>query len=452
MNHVSTPAGSLSEARAIWQLALPIMAGLVGQTLIGIADTVMVGSEGVEALAAASLVVNLFHLPLVFGFGMLSSIAVLTSHAFGAGDTQRVAITWKAARMLTWMTAIPLALLLMAMRWLLPWMGQPPSVIEAAGPYLWWVAPSLIPLFLGLTQKQFCESLDRPWIPTFIMLGGVLLNILLNALLIRGRLGFPAMELNGAGLATLISRMVAALCLGSWIAHSPSMARFTQQRSAGGKIAPIIQKLRQLGTPVAWQHLLEMGVFALGAFMLGWIHAQALAAHQIAFTCASTTFMFSLSLGMATSIRVGQAIGAGERHRLRRIGSVAIGHTLLIMSGFAAIFLLKGPWLVGWFIEDPEVISLAITLLIVAACFQVFDGLQVVIISILRGMQDVTVPAVIAILAYWLVTAPLGYWLTFSLGLGALGIWIGFASGLCVAAIGLLLRFTSLLKLGPKLD
>ena len=148
----------------MWQLALPIMAGLVGQTLIGIADTVMVGAVGVEALAAASLVVNLFHLPLVFGFGMLSSISVHASHAYGAENRPRLLATWRAAIRLTWITSIPLAGLLMCCRWILPWMGQPADVVEAAGPYLWWVAPSIIPLFFGLAEKQFCEALDRPWI------------------------------------------------------------------------------------------------------------------------------------------------------------------------------------------------------------------------------------------------------------------------------------------------
>ncbi|MEL0059010.1 MAG: MATE family efflux transporter, partial [Verrucomicrobiales bacterium] len=187
--------------------------------------------------------------------------------------------------------------------------------------------------------------------------------------------------------------------------------------------------LLQLGTPVAFQHLLEMGVFALGAFMMGWIHADALAAHQIAFTCASTTFMFSLSLGMAASIRVGQALGAGEVHRVRRIGFLAMGHTVLIMSTFAIVVLMQGPTLAGWFVDSVKVTTLAVQLLTVAAAFQVFDGLQVVAICILRGMQDVR------------ITAPLGYVLAFVAGMGAMGIWIGFASGLAVAAMGLIGRF-----------
>ncbi len=425
----------------MWQLALPIMAGLVGQTLIGIADTVMVGAVGVEALAAASLVVNLFHLPLVFGFGMLSSISVHASHAYGAEDRPRLLATWRAALRLTWITSIPLAGLLMCCRWILPWMGQPADVVEAAGPYLWWVAPSIIPLFFGLAEKQFCEALDRPWIPTFIMLGGVVLNIALNALLIQGRLGFPAMGLQGAGVATLISRCVVALVLWGWMIKAPSMAQWMRGETLAKIQRPIFMALLQLGTPVAFQHLLEMGVFALGAFMMGWIHADALAAHQIAFTCASTTFMFSLSLGMAASIRVGQALGAGEVHRVRRIGFLAMGHTVLIMSAFAIVLWMQGPTLAGWFVDSVKVTTLAVQLLTVAAAFQVFDGLQVVAICILRGMQDVRIPATLAILAYWLVTAPLGYVLAFVAGMGAMGIWIGFASGLAVAAMGLIGRF-----------
>ena len=305
-------------------------------------------------------------------------------------------------------------------------MGQPADVVEAAGPYLWWVAPSIIPLFFGLAEKQFCEALDRPWIPTFIMLGGVVLNIALNALLIQGRLGFPAMGLQGAGVATLISRCLVALVLWGWMMKALPWPSGCAERR-GENPETHLHGIASTGHSGGLSALLEMGVFALGAFMMGWIHADALAAHQIAFTCASTTFMFSLSLGMAASIRVGQALGAGEVHRVRRIGFLAMGHTVLIMSAFAIVLWMQGPTLAGWFVDSVKVTTLAVQLLTVAAAFQVFDGLQVVAICILRGMQDVRIPATLAILAYWLVTAPLGYVLAFVAGMGAMGIWIGFA-------------------------
>ncbi|MFL2911443.1 MAG: MATE family efflux transporter, partial [Limisphaerales bacterium] len=198
------------EVRSLFRLSLPIMAGLVGQTLMGIADTVMVGQVGVIPLAASSLVINLFHLPMVFGFGMLTSVSVLSANAFGANDPLQVGRVYRASAVLTLVTSALLVVIFMAFRWMLPFLGQPPEVVDAAGGYLWFLAPSLLPMLLGLAGKQFCEALNHPWIPTLLMIGGVLLNILLNWMFIYGNLGCPVMGLNGAGLATLLARIVTA--------------------------------------------------------------------------------------------------------------------------------------------------------------------------------------------------------------------------------------------------
>ncbi len=417
------------------------MAGLVGQTLMGIADTLMVGQVGVIPLAASSLVMNLFHLPMVFGFGMLSPVSVLTANAFGAKDSEQAGRVYRASAILTVSTGTFLAILFMGFRWILPYLGQPPEVVDAAGAYLWYLAPSLLPMLAGLTGKQFCEALNHPWIPTLMMLGGVLLNILLNWVLIYGNLGFPAMGLEGAGLATLLARIVTAVAIIAWLMQSNSLARFRtgSWRDPGNKL--ILRKLFKLGCPVSFQHLMEMGSFAFAALMLGWIGANALAAHQIAFTCASTTFMFSLSLGMAASVRVGQALGAGLHRRVRRIGMVSFTTAIIVMSCFGCVFLFGGKTLVALFVDSGEVQALAVQLLLVAAVFQIFDGLQVTAISMLRGMQDARVPAVVAIVAYWIVAIPIASTLAFYLKKGALGIWIGLAFGLGVAAICLTLRF-----------
>jgi MATE family multidrug resistance protein len=206
-------------------------------------------------------------------------------------------------------------------------------------------------------------------------------------------------------------------------------------------IRPVLRKLFKLGLPVSFQHLMEMGSFAFAALMLGWIGANALAAHQIAFTCASTTFMFSLSLGMAASVRVGQALGAGLKRRVRRIGLVSFMMAVVVMSGFGCVFLFGGKTIVSWFVDSGEVQALAVQLLIVAAVFQVFDGLQVTAISMLRGMQDVRMPAIVAVVAYWFVAIPIASTLAFYYKKGALGIWIGLAVGLGIAAVCLTTRF-----------
>ena len=431
----------LREVRSLFRLGIPIMAGLVGQTLMSIADTLMVGQVGVIPLAAASLVMNLFHLPMVFGFGMLSSVSVLTANAFGAKDPVQAGRVYRASTFLTLVVGAILAVFFMAVRWILPSLGQAPEVVEAAGAYLWYIAPSLLPMLLALTGKQFCEALNHPWIPTLLMLGGVLLNILLNWMLIYGNLGCPVMGLEGAGLATLIARIMTAIAIMGWLMRSEALARFRQGAWMDPGDRPVLVHLFKLGFPVSIQHFLEMGAFAFAALMLGWIGTNALAAHQIAFTCASTTFMFSLSLGMAASVRVGQALGAGLKRRVRRIGWISFLVTVLVMGCFASLFVFGGPFIVSLFVDSGEVQRLAVQLLLVAAFFQIFDGLQVTAISMLRGMQDVRMPAIVAIVAYWLVAIPLACLLAFYFQKGAFGIWVGLAAGLGIAAVCLTTRF-----------
>ncbi|MDG1892654.1 MAG: MATE family efflux transporter [Verrucomicrobiota bacterium] len=430
------------EFKSVACLALPIMAGLVGQTLMGIADTLMVGHVGLVPLASCALVVNLFHLPMVFGFGMLTSVSVFTASAFGAGDRVQSAYVFRASLWLSFSMGMVLACLLLSFVWFLPQLGQPPEVAAAAVDYLWYVAPSLLPLLLSVSGKQFCESLNRPWVPTLVMLLGVILNIVLNWMLIYGNLGCPEMGLEGAGLATLLARVWTAVALLAWVFQSHAIAPFRNQGSWWDvRNGTAFWQLVRLGMPVSVQHVLEMGAFVFAALMVGWIDASSLAAHQIIFTCVSTTFMFSLSIGQAASVRISQALGAGLRRRVLRLGWIGLSLSFFLMGCFACFFIFQGKTLVSLFIESDVVRQTAMPLLLVAAFFQVFDGLQVTAVSLLRGMQDVRVPALVAMVAYWCVSVPLGYWLAFPMGKGALGIWVGLAMGLALAAFALTYRF-----------
>jgi MATE family multidrug resistance protein len=200
-------------------------------------------------------------------------------------------------------------------------------------------------------------------------------------------------------------------------------------------------RLIHLGWPVAGQHFFEVSAFAFAAIMMGWISADAIAAHQIAITCAAFSFMFALGLGMAACIRVGHAYGARQFMRMRRIGFGAVGLAAGFMAMFGLVFALAGKPIASLFIEAPTVVQLTAQLLIVAAVFQIADGVQVTSISALRGLGDVRVPAIIAIVAYWALALPIGSLLAFRADLGAVGIWIGLAAGLGVAAAGLAWRF-----------
>ncbi|HHY84100.1 MAG TPA: MATE family efflux transporter [Verrucomicrobia bacterium] len=429
------------EARPTLALAFPIMGGMLSQMLMGLADTIMVGRVGVVPLAACSLVNAVAHLPLVFGFGLLSAIAVLTAQAYGARRPDDAAQVLRHGLLMSVLMGLAAALSLIGVR---PWLAvlrQPPEVVEAADTYLILFAASMFPALVAHGMKQFSEALKHPWAPTVVLLGGVGLNVLLNWVLIYGHWGAPAMGLDGAGWATLLARSGMALAMLGYVLVAAPLRAYRPARWSGRLEWQRLRGLLALGVPVALQHLLEVSAFVFAALMMGWIGSEAIAAHQIAMTCAATTFMFPLGIGMAVCIRVGHAYGAAQFSRMRRIGFGGVGMAAAIMAVSGVLFMTAGRPIAGLFITAPEVLNLAAQLLIVAAIFQIADGVQVVAISALRGLNDVRHPAAIAGLAYWVLALPVGSLLAFRFGLGAMGIWIGLAAGLGVAAAGLSWRF-----------
>ena len=422
-------------------LALPIMAGMVSQMLMGLADAIMVGRVVVVPLAAASLVSAVAHLPLVFGMGLLTCIAVLASQAYGgrrpaeAGEVLRHGLVMSAA------AGLGAALSLFAVLPFFDRLGQPPGVVAASRNYLLLFGGSLLPALLAHGCKQFSDALKHPWLPTFVMLGGVFLNVLLNWVLIYGHWGAPALGLEGAGWATLTARIVMALVLIGYVLHAPALKKYQPSRWRMAFSRARFERMLRLGGPVGAQHFFEVSAFAFAAIMMGWISADAIAAHQIAITCSAITFMSALGIGAAAGIRVGHAYGAGQFARMRWIGFGAVALAAALMGAFGVVFALAGKPIASLFIASPAVVSLTAQLLVVAAVFQVADGIQVVSISALRGLADVRVPAIIAVLAYWVLAVPLGSALAFPGRMGAVGIWIGLAAGLAAAAGGLAWRF-----------
>ena len=429
------------EMRPLATLAFPIMSGMLSQMLIGLTDTLMVGRVGVVELAAASFVHTITHVPLVFAFGLLSSIGVLTAQAFGAKQPGEAGEVLRHGLLVSAGCGIGTFLVLLCIWPFLHIFGQPTDVVREARPFLLLFGASMIPGLIAHGCKQFSEALNKPWAATLILLGGVALNAFLNWVFIYGNLGAPALKLQGSGLATLISRTIMAACLFAYVLCAADLRPFHPLNWWSRLKRDTIVPLLRLGWPVATQHLLEVGAFVIAALMIGWISADAIAAHQVAITCAATTFMFPLGLGMATCVRVGQAWGAGQYLRLRRIGWLGITWAGVMMAFFGVVFVFGRDLLAAAFLPSSTVRLLAAQLLLVAAVFQIADGIQVAAISALRGLGDVRIPAVIAALAYWFVAVPLGSALAFGAKQGAVGMWIGLATGLLVAAIGLSWRF-----------
>jgi MATE family multidrug resistance protein len=438
-----------SENRQTLALAAPIIAGFVGQMLMGLADTIMVGRVGVVPLAACAFANTLLSVPLVFGFGVLSAVSVRASRAHGGRTPAAAGHALRAGLVIALVLGIAATALFVLSIPHLAVMGQKQEVNAACANYLILCAASSIPLFLTTAAKNFCEALAKPWVPFWIMLAGVLLNVVLNAMLIYGLWGAPAMGLDGAGLATLIARIavMAGLFAFCWFSHSlrPAMP----QRWLDPNLGPELTTQLKIGLPAGGMHLFEVGGFAIGSLMTGWISVNGLAAHQIAITCAGTTFMVPLGLAQAVSVRVGHAIGAKTPERCRPIVFEALAATVGLMAVFAFALLLGGEIIAGIFVADTAVIALAIPLLKMAGVFQIFDGIQVVCGGALRGFADTKVPMFIGILSYWVVALPVSYGAAFVLGFGVTGVWFGFVVGLAVAAVALFARLLPRVTLSP---
>jgi multidrug resistance protein, MATE family len=423
------------------KLAMPIMAGMVSHMLMGLVDTVMVGHIGVTPLAASSFVNLLLHPPITFGLGLLSAVAILTAQAYGARNPEQAGEALRNGLLASVGFGLLVAILAHLLVPYLDRFGQEPAVVRESGDYLLICGWSVIPALVAHAAKQFSEAINHPWMPNFILLAGVALNVFLNWILIFGNLGAPALGLAGAGWATLMARVVVAIAMLVYLARNIELRRYLPGQWLGALNISRLFQLLKLGGPVGTQHLLEVSAFAFAALMMGWISAEAIAAHQIAITCAATTFMFMVGLGMAVCIRVGHAFGAGKRKRTRRIGFVGILLAVGGMGLFGLMFITLRYPLARAFITDPEVVRLTAQFFIVAALFQIADGVQVTAMSALRGLSDVKIPAFVAIFAYWMISIPLGAVLAFRLNYGPIGIWIALAIGLGIAACALTWRF-----------
>lgn len=414
--------------------------------LMGVTDSIMIGRLGAVPLAASAFAGGVFAVFYVIGIGLLVPVAVLVSREHGAGNDHGSARWLQHGVALTLGAAVAEIAVMFALAGGFRWMGQPPEVLAEVGPYYALIAVSLLPVLGFQVFRQFAESLGRPYVPMCILLGGVGLNVVLNWILIYGNLGAPALGLAGAGWATLVSRVAILVVLVAWLRGLPAMRAAWPETWTRGLNAEKFRELLRIGVPAAVMLFFEVAAFMMAALMMGWLGANALAAHQIALSCAGFVFMFPLGLSMAVGMRVSKAVGEGRMDLARPITGGALGLSCLMMMVSAALFWWAGPWLARGFVDDPVVVALAAQLLVVAAIFQLFDGAQVVGAGALRGLTDVRMPALITFVAYWVLAIPGGYALGLHTSLGAVGIWAGLAAGLAIAAVLLAWRFMRLTR------
>ncbi len=436
-------ADILRELRATLALAFPIVVGQVSQMLIGVTDNAFIGRVGRAELAAAAFTHGVFGLCYVVGIGLVLGAGVFAARDHGAGDEAGCAAWLRHGRALAAAIGVAMFVVMLAASTQLHHFGQPPEVVAIVQPYFLLIGLSFPPALLFQVQRQFCESLNQPWVPMGIMLADVALNALLNWVLVFGHFGFPALGLIGSGVATLAARVVAAIVIFWWLKRATAFASVHAAPWRGWERGRFVELLK-LGVPAGGMLLFEGGAFAMAALMMGWLGTVPLAAHQVALGCAALTFMVPLGISMATSLRISQARGEGRHEVLRAIGFGSLATGLAVMATFALIFALAGPWITAAFTPATDVAGLAARLLIVAAIFQLFDGAQVISAGALRGLTDVRVPTVLTFVAYWVIALPLGYALAFHTTLGPMGIWTGLAVGLACAAVLLAARFQRL--------
>ncbi len=428
----------LRELRPTLALALPMIVAQVSQMLIGLTDNAFVGRVGTVELAAAAFSHGIFGMFYIVGIGLLLPVGVFTARDHGAGNEAGCAAWLQHGRGLALAVGAAAVVLLTLLSTQLHRFGQPPEVVAIMRPFFLLNALSLVPVFYFQVQRQYLDAFGRPWVGTSIMLVDIGLNALLNWVFVWGHWGAPALGLTGSGVATLIARTLAVAIIAAWLRGD---------HGGAAKLAwPRFRAMLQMGVPAAGCLLFESGAFAAAALMMGWLGATALAAHQIALSCAALTFMVPLGLSMAASIRISKALGEGRREVLRSIGFGTFAFSCLVMAVFAIIFVVAGTLLARGFTADPAVIALAAQLLVVAAFFQLFDGTQVVASGALRGLTDVKVPTGITFIAYWVVSLPVAHLLAFRTPLGPLGVWTGLATGLSCAAVLLGWRFHRLTR------
>ncbi|MGB5647880.1 MATE family efflux transporter [Muriicola sp.] len=437
------------------RLSVPVILGMLGHTFVAFADNIMVGQLGTAELAAVSLGNSFVFIAMSLGIGFSTAITPLVAEADGAGNREDGKKALKHGLVLCTFLGFSLFGLILLIKPLMYMMDQPPEVVVLAIPYLDLVAFSLVPLIMFQAFKQFSEGLSQTKYPMYATIIANVLNIVLNYLLIFGSFGFPKMGIIGAAIGTLISRIVMLIFIWALLNKKKKFHFYVTGFNFKSLERKVMQKIVNLGFPSALQMFFEVAIFTAAIWLSGVLGKNPQAANQIALNLSSMTFMFGMGLGVAAMIRVGNQKGLKNFTELRRIAQSIFFLTFLVEIGFAALFLLCRYWFPTIYLDvddltnqldNMEVIGLAAELLLVAAFFQISDGLQVVILGALRGLQDVKIPTAITFIAYWMIAFPISYYLGLHTELKSTGIWIGLLSGLTASAIMLYLRFNYLTK------
>ncbi len=422
-------------------MAFPVVLSQVGQVTVSLVDNMMVGHVGTPELAAASFANSVFIIGMVFGMGITYGLTPLVGNAFSKGKFTEVTSLLKNGIFIHFVAAVFLTVFMFGIYFLLPLLGQPADVLALAEPYYLLLCLSYFPFMLFFSVKQFFEGVGNTKIAMQITLLTNGINVIVNYLFIFGKFGFPEMGLVGAGIGTLVSRIFMPVLFVLYIIKKEKIKKyFSDARKQVLNFSKILSVLK-IGIPIGFQIVVEVIAFAIGAVMMGWLGEIPLAAHQVALGLASFSYMISLGISQANTIRVSHQMGVKDYRAMKMAATASTHLVLLFMVSMGIVFITGRYYLPLLFTVDPAVVNVAAGLLVIAAFFQIFDGLQVIILSTLRGMADVKLPMFLAFFAYLVVGIPTSYLLAFQFHFGAQGIWYGYLAGLAFASVLFYFRF-----------
>ncbi|HNP33251.1 MAG TPA: MATE family efflux transporter [Flavobacterium sp.] len=437
------------------QLAYPVIIGMLGHTTIAIVDNVMVGKLGSTELAAVSLGNSLIFIAMSLGIGFSTAITPIVAEADAEQDTSKIRSAFHHGLFLCVILGFLLFGLVILAKPIMELLQQPKEVIVLAKPYLNWVAFSLVPLITYQGYKQFADGLSMTKVSMYAIVMANILHVIINYCLIYGVWIFPRMGILGAGLGTVISRIAMVSFMHLILSRKEQLKQYFHDFSFEEIKKETIKKIISLGFPSAMQMLFEVVLFTAGIWLCGNIGKTSQAANQIALSLASMTFMVAMGLSVASMIRVSHQKGLNDYKQLIIVGRSIFLLAILIEIVFALLFVTFHQVLPYLFLnmenqnqllDNQEVTAIAAKLLLVAAVFQISDGIQVVVLGALRGLQDVKIPMYITFIAYWIIGFPISFYLGEYTSLKAVGVWIGLLAGLTAAALFLYLRFHYLTK------
>jgi MATE family multidrug resistance protein len=431
------------------------MIGMLGHTFVQFVDNVMVGQLGTAELAAISLGNSFVFIGMSIGIGFSQAITPLIAEADGAKNDKDISGIFEHSFLICIILGIVLFLLVFLNRNLLYSMNQPVEVVELASPYLFWVSFSLISIVTFQSFRQFADGLSFTRAAMYSTLVGNTINVILNFVLIFGFWIFPKLGVEGAAIGTLISRLCMLTFIIFYLKLHKKLSKYIKRFFPTKVEIERVKKILYLGLPSALHSFFEVAFFISAVWMSGFIGKNSQAANQIALNLSSMTYMVALGVGVAAMIRVGNQRGMMNFRKLREVAISTLLLIIIIDFFFCLIFLIFNDLLPLLYLDPSnpsnlndvnEVLTIASKLLIVAGVFQLFDGIQAVVLGALRGMQDVNKPAIIIFFSYGILGFPISYFLGFHTSLAIVGIWIGLLSGLFFSSLFLFLRFNYLSK------